>query len=160
MSGQMKDLCKWGVGFMLGWNVLILSIYILDCLLSGVPFTENMEVDSWSAFWVCYAFLSLMCFYIGYALRKEFITKKETYVACRKEQPQNEVERIYRLNFVRRYSKLFTRLVFVAILYNIFIHIQDDRQIRYFVNVGIFLGGMILCYCITRRITHILEQRQ
>ena len=46
MDERIKNYCKWGVAVALLWNVLILSVYSIMCLVEGVPFSENIEVDS------------------------------------------------------------------------------------------------------------------
>ncbi len=85
MDAKRKNYCKWGIVFALAWNVLILSVYTITCFMEGVPFTENIEVDSWSCFYVCYALMTVAWFYIGYALRKEYVTKREAYVSSFKD---------------------------------------------------------------------------
>ncbi len=76
MEQRKKNYCKWGAGFAIGWLALTLGIYTLICLVEGVPFSENMEADSCTVFYICYAITILVWFYIGYALRRSIGRKK------------------------------------------------------------------------------------
>ena len=47
-----------GGALALSWNVLVLGVYAITCLVEGVPFSANIEVDSWLGFYACYAMKS------------------------------------------------------------------------------------------------------
>ena len=104
MNNKTKNYCKWGIAFAIVWNVFILGFYSLMCLSEGVPFTENIEVDSWIGFYFCYALATTVWFYIGYGLRKEYVTKKESHLSAYGNS--GESEKNFKLDFIRQYIKL------------------------------------------------------
>ena len=85
MNNNIQNCCKWGVAVAILWNVLSLSVYSITCLVEGVPFSENIEVDSWLGFYIWYALATLAWFYVGYGLRKEYITERDVYISSFKE---------------------------------------------------------------------------
>lgn len=158
MDAKRKNYCKWGVVFALLWNVLILSVYTITCLVEDVPFNENIEVDSWSCFYVCYALMSAAWFYIGYALRKEYVTKKEAYASSFNDVARkSEIDRLFKLFFIRQYSKQLTNVFIVFIPFYILHKIRGAWEVDNYIILGIFIVAAIVCKYITIRITRMLK---
>ncbi len=156
MEQRKKNYCKWGVGFAIGWIALTLGIYTLTCLVEGVPFTENMEADNWTAFYVCYAITVLACFYIGYGLRKEYRTKEEAVVAS-SEDPIKASER-FRLRFIRRYSRMMVLVFVLGIAQRLLFNVHGELRTKDAILVGVLMVASLVCAYLNRRITRKLKE--
>lgn len=149
MDKQTQDFLNWGVAFAIAWNVLILTIYSLSCWVEGVPFSGNIEVDSWSGFYISYALTTLVCCSIGYALRKEYITGKEAYLSSSEEAQKTAKE--YQRQFVGRYAKMVTRLLLIAVFWYWIANIGPDWQTKDSIYSTILVVATLIGTFVTHR---------
>ena len=139
MKKYTKEYSKWGAIFAIGWNVVILSIYAVMCAIEGVPFSEGMEADTWVGFWICYALATAVWFYIGYALRKEYLTKKFQYIAAFPDIPRERVNTLFQLYFWRKYARILTIVAGTAIPWYIIANVTDDLQRKDAIYICLFI---------------------
>ena len=149
MSNTIQNLCKWGATFALSWNILILGVYSVMCLTEGVAFSDNIEVDSWLGFYICYAMATLVWFYIGYALRKEYMTKREVYLSSFKELSKEEVNKLFKLHFLGRYSKILTAVFVTVIPWYMIANVRGDLRMKDIIYIAIFMIASIICMSVT-----------
>lgn len=138
--------------FALVWNVLILGNYTGMCLVEGVAFFDNIEVDSWLGFYFCSAMATAVWFYIGYALRKEYVIQKDQFVSSFKDINRIDVERLFKLNFISRYTKILTVVFVTAIPWYMIAHVRSDLKMRDIIFIGIFIVASVVCFSITKHL--------
>ena len=149
MGKNTQNPCKWGAAFALSWNVLILGVYTIMCFAEGVAFSENIEVDSWLGFYICYAMATLVWFYIGYALRKEYVTKRDVYLSSFKDLSKEKVNKLFKLHFLGRYSKILTAVFVTAIPWYMIANVRGDLRMKDIIYIAIFMIASIICMSVT-----------
>lgn len=134
---------KSGLKVAILWNVLILGIYSISCLVQGVPFSENIEVDTWTGFIICYILTTLAWYYIGYALHKEYSKRKATYLSFYGNLDRKKVDKLFNLYFFRRYAKILTIVAGTAIPWYIIANIGEELQTRHIVSISIIIVAAV-----------------
>ena len=139
MKKYAQEYRKWGWIFAIGWNVAILSVYAIVCAIEGVPFSKGMEADTWVGFWICYALATAVWFYIGYALRKEYLTKKFQYIAAFPDMPRESVNTLFQLYFWRKYARILTVVAGTAIPWYIIANVSDEITQKDAIYICLFI---------------------
>ena len=150
MNNNIQNYCKWGAAVAISWNVLSLSVYSLMCLVEGVPFSENLEVDSWLGFYIWYALATLAWFYVGYGLRKEYVTERDVYISSFKDLSKEKVDKLYKLHFLGRYTKILTALFVTAIPWYMIAKVRDELRMKDIIYIGIFMVASLVFLYITK----------
>ena len=158
MKKYTKEYSKWGGIFAIGWNVVILSIYAIVCAIDGVPFSEGLEADTWVGFWSCYALATLVWFYIGYALRKEYLTKKFQYIDAFPDLPRSRVNTLFQLYFWRKYARILTVVSGTAIPWYIIANVSDEITQKDAIYLSLFVVITLAAIFAVKKLTeHILR---
>ena len=150
MEARIKNYCKWGVTFALSWNVLLLSVYTIMCLVEGVAFSDNITVDSWLGFYIWYALATLVWFYVGYGLRKEYVTKREVYLSSFKDLDKEKVNRLFKLHFLGGYSKMLTVFFVAAIPWYMIANVRSDLRLKDIIYIAFFMIASLVCLYFTK----------
>lgn len=157
MDDKKNNYFKWGIAFALSWNILIIGIYTIMCIINGVGFSENIEVDSWYGFYACYVMATLVWFYIGYGLRKEYITKKGMFVSSFSDISKSKTEEIFRLHFIKRYSKILTIVFVTAIPWYMIANVREDLRTKDIVYISIFMIVSTVLAYLTKSLSKRIE---
>ena len=150
MNNNIQNYCKWGVAIAISWIVLSLSVYSITCLVEGVPFSENLEVDSWLGFYIWYALATLAWCYVGYGLRKEYATERDVYISSFKDLSKEKVDKLYKLHFIGRYTKILTALFVTAIPWYMIANVRDELRMKGIIYIGIFMVASLVFLYITK----------
>lgn len=148
-----KEYSKWGAIFAIGWNIAILSIYAAMCAIEGVPFSEGLEVDTWVGFWICYALATAVWFYIGFALRKEYLTKKFQYIDAFPDIPRERVNKLFQLYFWRKYARILTVVAGTAVPWYIIANVTDELRTKDAIYICLFIAVAMGCLYAVKKLT-------
>ena len=69
-------------------------------------------------------------FYIGYALRKEYINKREVYLSSLKKRSKEIIGKFFKLHFLGRYSKILIAVFVTAIPWYMIAGISNELRLK------------------------------
>ena len=120
------------------------------CLVEGVAFSDNITVDSWLGFYIWYALATLVWFYVGYGLRKEYVTKREVYLSSFKDLDKEKVNRLFKLHFLGGYSKMLTVFFVAAIPWYMIANVRSDLRLKDIIYIAFFMIASLVCLYFTK----------
>ena len=151
------EFSRWGIFFAIAWNIIILGTYSIVSRVEEVSFFENIETDIWYSFGACYLLATIMWYYIGYVLRKDFVSKKEMYFSTYKHMNRRKVDLLFNLHFFRKYSRFLTSVFASAIPWYMIANVRGELRKKDIVYLGIFTGISLVLLFTSKTMTELIN---
>ena len=149
MKTAKKEYNKYGVSFAIVWNIFLISLIVITNLVENNPLF-HIESAHWYDMPIIMSVWTLIWYWIGYSLRKEFLLQRAYYLETYKTLDQEKVCKLFRTHYLKRYAKILTVVSATAIPWYIIGYVRDEFVTRNFIVMGILFVLAVALFFLTR----------
>ena len=149
MKTAKKEYNKYGVSFAIVWNMFLVTLIVVTNLIENNPLFQ-IESEHWYDMPIIMTIWTLIWYWIGYNLRKEFLLQRGYYLEMYKTLDPKKVGKLFRTHYLKRYAKILTIVSATAIPWYIIGYVRDEFVTRNFVVMGILFLLAFMFFFLTR----------
>lgn len=146
MKEEKKEYCKYGILFTVGWNIVLLALLIITNLVEGNELFYYKSVH-WYDMPIIIMIWSLVWYWIGYSLRKEFLLQREYYQQKFQMLDQQKLKDLFKIRYLLRYAKILAVVTITAIPWYIIGCVRAYFNLRDIIVISIlFICSLLLFF--------------
>ncbi len=146
MKEETKDYCKYGILFTIAWNIVLFILLVITNLVEGneLFFYESTH---WYDMPVIILIWSLVWYWIGYSLRKEFLFQRKYYQHKFQMLNQQKIKDLFKIHYLSRYAKILTVVCITAIPWYVIGYVRDHFNLTDIIIMSVlFIWSLILYF--------------
>ena len=151
MKKNQKDYSKYGILFTVGWNIVLLALLVITNLVEGNELFYYESVH-WYDMPIIVTIWSLVWYWIGYSLRKEFLLQREYYQQKFQMLDQQKIKDVFKIRYLSRYAKILTVVSITAVPWYIIGYVRDKMETENYVVIGVLLMVSLMLFIVYRHL--------